>query len=321
MIRKAGAAILLAGLCAGAQIGAQNNASTRLPGPSKPDASVRESAAGRFASGPKLELKPSSVLTKDWGSTYMGTIHSDILGEDRNVSLFVPRTFSTTKRAYPVVYFTDGKSYFEPAVVAVRELFLAGHIPDCVVVAIETPNRTQDLTPPGMGTFLAEGEEKGEKFLQFIARELKPQLESAARIGRPAVLVGHSHGGILAHYAAAGWRGEFPFIVSLDAPMHLQDAWLVKNLEKSLAKGGPLRLVSLEVRFGWPDKEWERFKAEAPKDWMLIRRRLPGEMHESMVFSGFYEGLKAVFSDYSKVAVKELSGPQAFAHYETIAKD
>jgi len=279
------------------------------------------SVPSQGASGPKLELKITSVLPKNWGTTFAGTIHSAILGEDRNVSLFVPNTFNSTTRTYPVVYFTDGESDFEPAVVAVRELFLAGHIPDCVVVAVETPNRTQDMTPPGMGAFLAEGEEKGEKFLQFIARELKPQLESTARIGRPAVLVGHSHGGILAHYAAADWRDEFPFIVSLDAPMRLQDAWLVKNLEKSLAKGGYLRLVSLEVRFGWPDEEWNRFAAEAPKDWMLVRQRLPGEMHESMVFAGFYEGLKAVFSDYSKVVVKELSGPLAFANYEAIAKD
>ena len=101
--------------------------------------------------------------------------------------------------------------------------------------------------------------------------------------------------------------------------MRLQDAWLVKNLEKSLAKGGYLRLVSWRSASAGPTKEWNRFAAEAPKDWMLVRQRLPGEMHESMVFAGFYERLKAVFSDYSKVVVGALR-PLAFAHYEAIAR-
>ena len=101
--------------------------------------------------------------------------------------------------------------------VAVRELFLAGAYSGLCRRGRRDAQSHSGHDSPAWAHSLAEGEEKGEKFLQFIARELKPQLESTARISRPAVLVGHSHGGILAYYAAADWRDEFPFIVSLDA--------------------------------------------------------------------------------------------------------
>jgi len=127
--------------------------------------------------------------------------------------------------------------------------------------------------------------------------------------------MGHSHGGILCAYVAAKWRKEIPFVVALDAPVHIDDGWLAKLLASSTAEPGYLRLVSLEVKFGWPDDAWSKLVAVAPKEWKLSRTRLAGEDHESMVFDGFYRGLKELFSDYSRVQVKGLSGPAAFDHY------
>ena len=258
----------------------------------------------------------TTVVPIAWGVTYSGTIHSTILAEDRKFSIFIPKSFDTNRRKYPVVYLTDGEYYFERGVVAMRELASVGHAPECIVVGIETPQRTQDMTPPGMGKELAEGEERADKLLRFLAKELKPAISQKFRTTNPSVLIGHSHGGILAHYAAANWRREFPFIISLDGPMHLANGWLQKNLEKSFEQGGYVRLVSLEVRFGWTDKDWDHFKISAPKNWTLVRRKLVGEDHESMVFDGFFEGLKEVFADYSSAYRRDLSPETLFAHYD-----
>jgi len=268
-----------------------------------------------------LKLSPTNLLPKAWGNTYKATIRSKYLNETRTVNLFVPASFNTTKRKYPVIFLSDGEYNFEAAAVASYELEQSGHIPECIVAAIETPHRTQDLTPPGMGKFLAEGEEKGEKFLQFISKELRPALDLKLRSSNPNVLVGHSHGGILAHYAAATHRKEFPFILALDAPMHLENAWLVKKLDSSLQSGGNLRLVSLENRFGWQDADWNSFVSSAPKSWHLFRQKLSNETHQSMVFSGLYLGLEQLFGDFSVASVKDMSAPKAYAHYESLVKD
>jgi uncharacterized protein len=263
-----------------------------------------------------LELKETSILPKDWGVTYTGTIDSQELGTVRTAHIYVPATFAKTKRKYPVLYLTDGEYNFQRAVTAAVELSRAGHIPESIVVGIETPERRQDLTPPGMSPMQSDGpDQRGDKFIRFIVKELRPQLETKFRAGTPSVLLGHSHGGILCAYAAAKWRKEIPFIVALDAPVHIDDGWLAKTLASSAAGPGPLRLVSLEVKFGWPDDEWSKLVAVAPKDWKLSRVKLSGEDHESMVFDGFYRGLKELFSDYSRVQVKGLSGPAAFDHY------
>jgi pimeloyl-ACP methyl ester carboxylesterase len=268
------------------------------------------------AQSPAVEWVPTQIVPARWGTTFQGKVHSDSLGADRTVDLFLPASFDKTTRKFPTIILTDGEYYFERAVTAARQLSNSGHIPECVVAAVETPERRQDMTPPGMSKIHSDGpDQRGERFMRFLVDELEPALKIRARASAPVVLMGHSHGGILCHYAAAKWRRDVPFIVSLDAPMHLDDGWLAQRLIASIPEKGNLRLVSLEVKFGWLDADWANLVSSAPKNWKLTRIRLDGEDHETMVFDGFYRGLKEIFADYSAVGVKALSGPDAFAHY------
>jgi pimeloyl-ACP methyl ester carboxylesterase len=268
------------------------------------------------AQSPAPEWVPTHTVPPSWGTTFQGKIHSVNLDADRMVDLFLPASFDKTTRKFPIIFLTDGEYYFERAVTAVRQLSGSGHIPECVVAAVETPERRQDLTPPGMSKIHSDGpDQRGERFMRFLVDELGPALEKRARASAPVVLMGHSHGGILCHYAAAKWRKDVPVIVALDAPMHLDDGWLARGLIGSIPEKGSLRLVSLEVKFGWRDVDWANLLSLAPKTWKLTRIRLEGEDHETMVFDGFYRGLKEIFADYSAVGVKALGGPEAFAHY------
>jgi pimeloyl-ACP methyl ester carboxylesterase len=269
--------------------------------------------------GPTLELSPTHPFPPDWGTTFEGMLPSARLGEVRTVRLFLPASLAETTRTFPIVLLTDGEYHFERAVTAVLQLSSAGHIPECIVAAVETPERRRDLTPPGMSTSHSDGpDQRGERFMKFLVDELVPALRKQVRAGAPVVLMGHSHGGILGHYAAARWRKDVPFVVALDTPIHLDGGWLARQLLDSAPDKGRLRLVSLEVKYGWPDDDWAALSAVAPKEWRLSRIRLPGEDHESMVFNGFYTGLKELFADFSASQVKSLGGPEAFAHYAAL---
>lgn len=268
---------------------------------------------------PKAALVPSDDVPATWGKSLRGTLASAALGETRAFRVWLPASHDATARRYPTVFVTDGDHHFVDVVTAVRQLAQAGHAPECVVVGVATTERTQDLTPPGIAAYIAEGEPRGDRLLRFLAEELAPEL-APLRASRPFVLLGHSHGAILAHHAAAKWRQQFPFVVALDGPMHLDDHWLARQLRASAAAGGHLRLVSLETRFGWSDAEWQQLQRTAPADWQLTRRAMAGDDHTSMIFTGYLDGLRTVFRDYSAVPWRNASGPEVFAHYAGLAK-
>lgn len=265
-----------------------------------------------------LQLRATSELPVAWGKTFRGAMASKALGTERTFHLYLPPSHAATARRYPTIFVTDGDHYFDEVVTAARQLAMAGHVPECIVVGVSTRQRTQDLTPAGMDAYIAEGAPRGDQLLEFLARELAPELASV-RAGRPNVLLGHSHGAILCHHAAAKWRAEFPFVVALDCPMTLSDNWLSRQLQASVEGGGHLRLVSFETRFGWTEDAWRQLVAAAPADWQLTRRRMDGDDHNSMVFEGFFDGLRAVFRDYSGVGLRNASGPEVFQHYAKLA--
>lgn len=221
------------------------------------------------------------------------TLDSAILGETRTVHLVLPPSFARTspERRYPVAVVLDGEENVPPAAAVAAELARNGQVPELLLVAI--PNlagagwedtarlRVRDLTPPGLSVSGSSLNEGGDRFLDFLERELLPAVERQFRGGAPRTLIGHSSGGILATYAAAT-RPGFAAVIALDTPTELGDDWLPKKLlARASAETTPLRYASYEARFGWRDDSWQALVAAAPPSWRLQREHLARESHES----------------------------------------
>jgi pimeloyl-ACP methyl ester carboxylesterase len=231
------------------------------------------------------------------GSAFRFTSRS--LGESRSVLIGLPKSFGTTRREYPVIIVLDGEGDFRPAMTVTSELASLGHIPESIVVGIPNTDRLRDLTPPGLSVSGSSKSEGGDRFLDFLEKELMPALKTQFRAGGPIVLVGHSSGGIIATYAGAT-RPAFRFILSLDGPTHLGDNWLADRLTEGARHAtGNLRYVSIESVFGWNDSLWTTLTSAAPKSWRLYRQKLDHESHVSMPFLGIYLGLRTLFQDYA----------------------
>lgn len=272
-------------------------------------------------SEPQVSGRPAPEFPADWGTSTTMVVHSQALGEDRRIHVFVPAGYEKNTRRYPVLWEGDGEYYFKSLVTAMHELAAVGHMPSSIVVAVETPERRNDMTPKELGRSASDGDPRADAFLDFLTKELRPQLAAKYRTSTPNVLVGHSQGGILCHYAAATRRKDFPFVLSLDAPVHLENNWLEHRLEASKPEAGVLRLVSLEVAFGWNDDEWSSMTKSLPANWHLTRAKMAGEDHESMFFGGAYQGLKSLFADFSASRAKKLPGTQVFDYYEKLAAE
>ncbi|MEP7380861.1 MAG: alpha/beta fold hydrolase [Gemmatimonadota bacterium] len=270
---------------------------------------------------PRLTLDATRTVRDSRGGDGRAfTIVSAILGETRRIDVVFPASFaaSASTRRYPVMIVLDGESQTAPTAAVTDELTRNGQMPELLVVAIENTNRLRDLTPPGLSVSGSSMHEGGDVFLDFIEKELLPEIDRQFRGAPPRVLVGHSSGAILATYAAAT-RGTYCCIIALDAPTHLGENWLANKLTaRAKAANAPLRYLSYEARFGWADDSWQALVAAAPKSWMLHHEKLPMESHESMPMLGMYLGLKKTFSDYSMLSAPVAPTTSILPYYDTI---
>ena len=275
--------------------------------------------------------RPSLIPSNDTVSLTRGSkvlafdIASGILKQTRKVYVVLPPSFesSSAERRYPVTIVLDGESNLPPVTAINAELSLNGQIPESLIVAI--PNidplrgRVHDLTPPGMSVSGSGVNEGGDQFLDFIEQELLPAVDLKFRGGLPRVFIGHSSGGVLATYVAAT-RQTYRAVVALDAPIHLDDNWLAKKLiERARKPAIPIRYVSMEARFGWPEDAWKSLVAAAPPSWKLYRERLwPRESHESIGMYGMYVGLREAFSDYAVLAAPTAPTTSILPYYKKV---
>jgi len=258
------------------------------------------------------------------------SIDSAILGRTRRIEISFPPSFPRTTRRYPVIVVLDGAENFADATLIATTLAELGHIPESIVVAVhnatsDPKDRVHDMTPPGLSVSGSTRSEGGDRFLDFIEREVLALVAAKHRGGRPHVLVGHSSGGVIATYAAAT-RPAFPVVVSIDAPVHLDDDWLAKRLIERARRpaAAPVRYVSVEAGLGWSDRIWAELETAAPKGWIVRREKLAGESHESMGFLGMYQGLKFAFGDFSVVGAPippRAPAMAAFDHYRAFEKE
>ena len=263
-------------------------------------AAVTRDAAGQRSAGPTAtEATPTNP---SGAATQVIELPSAILGETRRIHIALPASHSVSAptRRYPVVVVVDGEALTSPVATVGTHLTRFGQIPESIVVGIENTNRLRDLTPPGLSVSGSSMNEGGDKFIDFIEKELLPLIDARYRGGAPRIFVGHSSGGILATYIAAT-RPGFTAIIAIDTPMHLGDGWLAERL-MSRAKANPaepLHYVSLETRFGWSDKQWGELKGAVPAKWQIHRQKLEHETHESMTMLSAYIGLREAFRSYS----------------------
>lgn len=252
------------------------------------------------------------------------TIHSRILDQARRVDVVLPASYaeSSASRRYPVTVILDGEATVTATAAVSGELARNGMIPEAIIVAIENVGgdeaRVHDLTPPGLSVSGSGLEEGGNRFLDFIEREVLPAVDAQFRGAQPRTLIGHSSGAILATYAAAT-RSTYRAVISVDAPVSLGDDWLARKLTaRAAAPLTPLRYVSYEARFGWSDAAWQALVAAAPKAWMLRREPLRLEGHETLYMLAAYLGLREVFRDYSRLAVQGKTAAEILPYYETL---
>ncbi|SDS25530.1 hypothetical protein SAMN04515667_1760 [Formosa sp. Hel1_31_208] len=171
------------------------------------------------------------------------TIESQILGESRQLMIYVPNEGPNpifAKKKYPVVYLLDGDAHFT-SVVGLIERFSGNNItPEMIVVAIPNTNRTRDLTsskaepnPPMVPEGLANASGGGKNFLSFIENELVPYIDKTYPTEPYKMLIGHSLGGLFVMDALLEKPELFDSYISIDPSMWWDNKKLLNAYNKT----------------------------------------------------------------------------------------
>ena len=259
------------------------------------------------------------------GAASAYTIASPILGQRRRVSVVLPPSHArtTAARRYPVVVVLDGETSLAPVAAAVDQLTRNGLLPEVVLVGVENEGpasgRVYDLTPPGLSVSGSDRSQGGDRFLDFLERELLPAVERQFRADLPRVLVGHSSGGVLATYAAAT-RPGFRVAIALDAPLFMDDYWLAAKLVSGArARQVPLRYLYYGAAYDWRDTDWRALRAALRPGSLARREHLAGEGHETVALLGAYLGLRDAFADFGRLAAPSSVTARVLPHYDSVS--
>jgi len=256
------------------------------------------------------------------------TLHSDILGEDREILIRLPAGYqqSETSVRYPVIFILDGDSHFGHASVGAGLLERYRRMPEAIIVAL--PNN-----PGTRGRDLAR---EKDNFSRFISEEVFTFIEANYRTSGNKTLFGHSlagyftlsmladHNDMFDNYIAASpvvqvrgseLLGKFETILANDASLSKSVFFTITNAveEGDEATGALNKLVAL-------------FKDKAPDEFKWRYDFIDAHIHMTTPYLTLYSGLSHVFADFqtpsfpSTAAYQKAGGMAALkAYFETRA--
>ena len=177
-------------------------------------------------------------------------IYSKILGEEREVLVHLPEPEKDTfaKRKYPVVYLLDGQAHIYSVAGLMHQLSSVNGntlCPKMIVVAIpnkDADSRTRDYTPTKVTNSIYVTPEMiktsggGEKFTQFLEKELFPFIEAKHPTEPYRMLIGHSYGGLFAINTFVHHPDLFNSYLSLDPSLWWEKGKLLDQLSEVIAK-------------------------------------------------------------------------------------
>jgi pimeloyl-ACP methyl ester carboxylesterase len=184
-------------------------------------------------------------------------------------------------------------------------------IPELIVVGIANTDRERDLTfeksAPGAHMPTAGG---AANFLRMIREEIFPLIESRFRTASFRILHGHSLGGYVASRTFLNDPRAFNAYIAVSSSLQMESFHWLEGVEKKLRDSDNARTF-FQLTLGNEgyrtdaafEAAWTKFTAalgaEKKPHYAWAARRHLDDNHGSIPIISTYEGLRAIFTDYS----------------------
>jgi ankyrin repeat protein/predicted alpha/beta superfamily hydrolase len=232
-----------------------------------------------------------------------GQVHSRVLGEDREYSVWLPHDYATSQARYPVLFLLDGPRHFEYATGMVEYLSrYARAIQPVIVVDVAQQHRSRDMTPTPNKERPDDTGGAG-RFLEFLSQEFVPHIQARYRTKGPLAISGYSLSGLFAIHALLAKPDLFDGYIAASPSLWWDDSLLVRRAAEFFSKNPKLErklffAVGKDERQAVQDYYNQMsaiLEKSKPAGFEATLRRLDGEGHPTICIPTMYYGLKAVF--------------------------
>jgi predicted alpha/beta superfamily hydrolase len=234
----------------------------------------------------------------------------DGLDRQRTVRLYLPPSYETSDKRYPVIYMHDGQNLFDDVSSYAGEWGVDETLNqlaeqqnlEVIVVGIDNGGefRMNELSPWGNERF---GEAQGKEYMDFIVQVVKPYIDSNFRSKNDkdnTAIIGSSMGGLISHYAIHAYPEVFS-----KAGIFSPSYWYSQNVF-SFSK---LKKADLDARLYvmYGDKEGDGMISDTnnmsrqlkqqghPRKNMVFKRVPKGEHNEKLWREEFAEAVLWLF--------------------------
>ena len=248
-------------------------------------------------------------------------IDSSVMGETRNLVVYLPAGYQNNEDRFPVLYLTDGDIQGPHTAGTVDYLAKFDQAPQMIVVGIVNPRQTRerDLTVTSADKQNAEQLENADRFLAFIEKDVIPLVKQQYRTLDYQALSGTSHGGQFAINALIKRPGLFNGVIAISPSLYWHNQQMLGLSEMALNNHqlqGRLfvSIANEEPAMTEPFQKFVDLTKRYPTDKLaVISQTFSNETHNTTVLQGQYYGLKHLFSGW---AIPE--SPQTLADLQAI---
>lgn len=248
-----------------------------------------------------------SVKTEPLKVGEVKTIHSEELGEERVLNVYLPQSFKASE-TYPVIYVLDGSMNedFIHIFGLVQFYQLQFGMPECIIVGIANVDRKRDFThhtdKADMLKDLPTGGHSA-KFISFIEKELQPFIQKTYKTSGKKYLIGQSLGGLLASEILLKKAHLFSHYFIVSPSLWWDDQSMLKQSGKLLGQQTHEKLfVYISVGKGEHPimrrdaKELNKSIQKLGKERIELHFNLmKNEDHASILHNSIYDGLEILF--------------------------
>ncbi|MCL6220327.1 alpha/beta hydrolase-fold protein [Zunongwangia pacifica] len=164
-------------------------------------------------------------------------LHSDILNEDRQLEIHLPKNYNNSDKEYPVMYLLDSYYNFTHTVGVTEFLYLNRLIPEMIIVGVRNTHRNRDLTTDSSQLSKEQQARMGttggaDHFISFFKQELIPHIEKKYKAAPYRIIVGHSLGGLFNVYTFFKEPNLFNAYLTISPSLWYPNSLISEQLEK-----------------------------------------------------------------------------------------